>query len=127
MTISHFGMNRMELEQKVDCEVAERRRLEAALTKAQSAAAAAAAARAVAGGAMSSADKEMLDDLLAILRCPVCEDEFVNATISRCYHLFCRGCLENNLKNRDRKCLACKEKFGQDDIKTIYFPQKRSV
>lgn len=79
------------------------------------------------GGGAGMEDNEMLEDLLGVLRCPVCEDEFVNAILCRCCHLFCKGCVDKNFANRDRKCPVCKEKFGADDIKTVYFPQKRKI
>ena len=36
---------------------------------------------------------------------------------NRCFHLFCKECIDENLRNRSRKCPACGEKFGQDDVK----------
>ncbi len=76
-----------------------------------------------AGGAKvpTSEDMEMLEITLGMLRCSVCRDRFKEVTIARCFHLFCRQCIDNNLKSRQRKCPACGEKFGQDDVKTIYF------
>jgi E3 ubiquitin-protein ligase BRE1 len=69
----------------------------------------------------SSVDKDMLDMTLNMLRCYVCRDRFKNAVITRCYHLFCKECIDENLKSRLRKCPACGEKFGQDDVKMVYF------
>ena len=70
---------------------------------------------------MSRADSEMLDITLGMLRCSVCRDRFKEVAITRCFHLFCKECIDENLRNRHRKCPACGEKFGQDDVKTIYF------
>lgn len=39
----------------------------------------------------------------------------------RCFHLFCKECIDENLRNRSRKCPACGEKFGQDDVTPVYF------
>jgi len=69
----------------------------------------------------NSVEKDMLDMTLNMLRCFVCRDRFKNAVITRCYHLFCKECIDENLKCRNRKCPACGEKFGQDDVKTVYF------
>jgi len=66
-------------------------------------------------------DKDMLDITLNMLRCSICRDQFKNAVITRCYHLFCRDCIDRNLASRNRKCPACGEKFGSDDVKTVYF------
>lgn len=70
---------------------------------------------------MTANDREMLDITLGMLRCSVCHDRFKEVTIARCFHMFCRHCIDENLRNRHRKCPACGEKFGQDDVKTIYF------
>ncbi len=68
-----------------------------------------------------SEESDMLEMTLGMLRCSVCKDRFKNATITRCFHMFCRECIDENLRNRSRKCPACGEKFGQDDVATIYF------
>ena len=70
---------------------------------------------------MSSDDKDMLDMTLDMLRCSVCKDRFKSVAIVRCFHLFCKECIDENLRNRHRKCPACGEKFGQDDVRTIFF------
>jgi E3 ubiquitin-protein ligase BRE1 len=72
-------------------------------------------------GKGGQADVEMLDLTLGMLRCSVCRERFKEVCINRCFHLFCRQCIDNSLKSRQRKCPACGEKFGQDDVKTIYF------
>jgi E3 ubiquitin-protein ligase BRE1 len=72
-------------------------------------------------GQLDDSDAEMLKMTLTMLRCSVCKDRFKNAAITRCFHLFCKECIDENLRNRHRKCPACGEKFGQDDVKTLYF------
>ena len=75
-----------------------------------------------AGGVlMANEDVEMLEITLGMLRCSVCRDRFKEVAITRCFHLFCKHCIDENIRNRHRKCPACGEKFGQDDVKTIYF------
>jgi E3 ubiquitin-protein ligase BRE1 len=71
----------------------------------------------------SGTDEEntMLDITLNMLRCSVCKDRFKEVAITRCFHLFCKECIDENLRNRSRKCPACGEKFGQDDVKQVYF------
>ena len=58
---------------------------------------------------------------LDLMRCSVCKDRFKDSTITRCFHLFCKECIDENLRNRHRKCPACGEKFGQDDVRRVYF------
>jgi len=66
-------------------------------------------------------DMDMLEMSLGMLRCSVCKDRFKSVAITRCFHLFCKECIDENLRNRHRKCPACGEKFGQDDVRNIFF------
>lgn len=75
----------------------------------------------VAAPSMNKEDVEMLEITLGMLRCSVCRDRFKEVALCRCFHLFCKECIDENIRNRNRKCPACGEKFGQDDVKTIYF------
>ena len=72
-------------------------------------------------GAGAGAESDMLDMTLGMLRCSVCKDRFKDCAITRCFHLFCKECIEEILRNRHRKCPACGEKFGQDDVKSVFF------
>ena len=66
-------------------------------------------------------NQQLLDVTLEMLRCSVCRDRFKGVVITRCFHMFCKECIDENLRNRHRKCPACGEKFGQDDVRTVYF------
>lgn len=70
---------------------------------------------------MNQDDVDMLDMTLNMLKCSVCKDRFKSVAITRCYHLFCRECIEESLRNRSRKCPACGEKFGADDVANVFF------
>ena len=83
--------------------------------------AAAAAASAEALSSSSSGAADMLEMTLNMLRCSVCKDRFKSVCIKKCFHLFCKECIDENIRNRSRKCPACGEKFGQDDVATVYF------
>lgn len=72
-------------------------------------------------GADDSERNQMLELTLNMLRCSVCHDRFKEVAITRCFHLFCKQCIDMNLSSRHRKCPACGEKFGQDDVKAVYF------
>ena len=72
-------------------------------------------------GAGAGAESDMLDMTLGMLRCSVCKDRFKDCAITRCFHLFCKECIDDLLRNRHRKCPACGEKFGQDDVKSVFF------
>lgn len=72
-------------------------------------------------GHLNHEDAAMLEMTLGMLRCSVCKDRFKEVALTRCFHLFCKECIEENLRNRHRKCPACGDKFGQDDVKSIFF------
>lgn len=68
----------------------------------------------------SSSSKSSDENPLALLNCSVCNVRWKNVIITKCYHLFCRECVNENLKVRSRKCPACSKSFGQDDVHEIY-------
>lgn len=67
-----------------------------------------------------SAQRQIYEKLRNMLKCSVCESRFKNTVIVRCGHLFCDECVEGSLRSRNRKCPACKERFGQDDVRRVY-------
>ncbi|CAM9810778.1 unnamed protein product, partial [Discosporangium mesarthrocarpum] len=58
--------------------------------------------------------------LLQLLKCSVCQDRRKNRVITKCFHLFCKECLADTIKSRNRKCPACAKPFGQDDIHELW-------
>lgn len=61
-----------------------------------------------------------LTDLKRMVICSVCQTRNKNVTIGRCSHTFCSECIQSNLKVRNRKCPICGEKFGHDDVHSIF-------
>lgn len=43
-----------------------------------------------------------------------------NVILGRCYHMFCRSCIDQNLAKRNRKCPECAVHYGQDDLHKIW-------
>ncbi len=77
-----------------------------------------------AGAGAGGAESDMLEMTLGMLRCSVCKDRFKDCAITRCFHLFCKECIDENLRQRNsrhRKCPACGEKFSQEDVKSVFF------
>jgi hypothetical protein len=62
-----------------------------------------------------------LQDLRKQLKCSVCQDRHKDVIISKCSHLFCKECIDSNLRSRNRKCPTCKKMYGQDDVKNVWF------
>lgn len=54
------------------------------------------------------------------LTCSVCSDRDKSVIITKCFHLFCAECIEQNLKVRHRKCPGCGLGFDRKDVQPIY-------
>ena len=56
-----------------------------------------------------------------LIRCTQCKTRNKDCLINKCFHLFCRRCIEFNLSQQRRKCPNCSTKFTSDDIRTFYW------
>ncbi|POM75138.1 Zinc finger, RING-type domain containing hypothetical protein, partial [Phytophthora palmivora] len=72
-------------------------------------------------GELTDLERFELRDLQKLVNCSVCQDRRKDVIISKCFHMFCKECIDNNLKSRNRKCPTCKKMFGHDDVKTVWF------
>ncbi|KAF4040599.1 C3HC4 type (RING finger) zinc finger protein [Phytophthora infestans] len=72
-------------------------------------------------GELTDLERFELRDLQKLVNCSVCQDRRKDVLISKCSHMFCKECIENNLKSRNRKCPTCKKMFGHDDVKSVWF------
>ncbi len=71
------------------------------------------------GGVMNRLRDE-LNGLKQLLRCNVCSTRQKDCIITKCWHAFCRECIDTNLRNRHRKCPACGKSFGADDVGDLW-------
>ncbi|KAG7098761.1 hypothetical protein E1B28_000670 [Marasmius oreades] len=60
-------------------------------------------------------------DSMKILRCSTCNINFRKVLLTKCWHTFCKDCIEARISTRQRKCPACNVAFGQSDVQTIFF------
>ncbi|KAI0445040.1 ubiquitin ligase protein BRE1 [Xylaria telfairii] len=65
----------------------------------------------------SSEEEEMLRNMAT---CSICKKDFKNTIIRGCGHIFCRGCVDDRLANRMRKCPNCNKSFDKNDIMPIH-------
>jgi E3 ubiquitin-protein ligase BRE1 len=72
-------------------------------------------------GELTDLERFELRDLQKLVNCSVCQDRRKDVIVTKCFHMFCKECIENNLKSRNRKCPTCKKMFGHDDVKTVWF------
>jgi Zinc finger, C3HC4 type (RING finger) len=74
--------------------------------------------------AVGRGDTELLVAQVSELRrkvtCSICNDRDKDTVINRCFHVFCRSCVDRNLANRNRKCPTCKKGFDHNDIKHLW-------
>ena len=54
------------------------------------------------------------------VKCSVCKKNDKAVVITRCFHCFCESCVKTRLETRQRKCPACAETFGNNDVQKIY-------
>ncbi|KAG2388324.1 hypothetical protein C9374_000488 [Naegleria lovaniensis] len=54
------------------------------------------------------------------ITCTQCNDREVDHVICRCFHTFCKECVNLNIKTRNRKCPKCGVRYDQNDVKQFY-------
>lgn len=54
------------------------------------------------------------------LACPVCNHRDKSCIVLRCRHMFCKHCMDENIKNRNRKCPSCGQRFDTKDVEDIW-------
>ncbi len=72
------------------------------------------------GGGEMNRLRDELNGLKQLLRCNVCSTRHKDCIITKCWHAFCRECIDTNLRNRHRKCPACGKSFGADDVGELW-------
>ncbi|KAI5864663.1 ubiquitin ligase protein BRE1 [Durotheca rogersii] len=65
----------------------------------------------------SSEEEEMLRSMAT---CSICKKDFKNTVLRTCGHIFCRGCVDDRIQNRMRKCPACSKAFDKSDAMTVH-------
>ncbi|OMJ10582.1 E3 ubiquitin-protein ligase BRE1 [Smittium culicis] len=63
---------------------------------------------------------ELVEEYKSLLKCPSCHRNFKTHVLSRCMHVFCKGCIDSRIETRQRKCPSCGEAFGVNDVRQIY-------
>lgn len=66
----------------------------------------------------------MQDQEIKILRsmvlCSLCRFNEKDRCITKCMHVFCKKCIDKNIKSRSRKCPTCSTVFAESDVKPIF-------
>ena len=56
-----------------------------------------------------------------MVHCKVCKTEIKNVVITKCFHTFCRKCIDAAIESRKRRCPICRELISQNDVKKIFW------
>eukprot|EP00547_Thalassionema_nitzschioides_P006582 CAMPEP_0194209154 /NCGR_PEP_ID=MMETSP0156-20130528/7379_1 /TAXON_ID=33649 /ORGANISM="Thalassionema nitzschioides, Strain L26-B" /LENGTH=892 /DNA_ID=CAMNT_0038936269 /DNA_START=132 /DNA_END=2810 /DNA_ORIENTATION=- len=75
-------------------------------------------------GGHSEFTKDQLATQISVLKgrlaCPVCNHRDKNCIVTRCRHMFCKACVDEMIKNRNRKCPSCGQRFDNKDVEDIW-------
>lgn len=75
-------------------------------------------------GLPSGFTAEQLNTQVSVLKqrlaCPVCNHRDKKCILLRCRHMFCKECVDVNIKNRSRKCPACGGRFDTKDVADVW-------
>ena len=71
--------------------------------------------------ASAASGNTMLSITLGMLHCPMCKLRYKGVVLNKCFHLFCKECIEEVIQDKNKKCPTCGEKISKDDIKTVFF------
>ncbi|CAL1354492.1 unnamed protein product [Linum trigynum] len=58
----------------------------------------------------------------SIFSCPICMNDLVEPTSTKCGHIFCKECLRKSLASFDNKCPTCTQKVGKRGFFRVYLP-----
>jgi E3 ubiquitin-protein ligase BRE1 len=76
------------------------------------------------GGMVAGFTAEQLNTQVSVLKnrlaCPVCNVRDKKCILLRCRHMFCKSCVDENIKNRSRKCPACGGRFDTKDVADVW-------
>lgn len=76
------------------------------------------------GGMVAGFTAEQLNTQVTVLKnrlaCPVCNVRDKKCILLRCRHMFCKQCVDENVKNRSRKCPACGGRFDTKDVADVW-------
>ena len=64
--------------------------------------------------------EEEMKELRRQLQCDVCKDRRKSCIVSKCWHMFCRDCIENSLNARRRICPACARSIARTEVHDIF-------
>jgi E3 ubiquitin-protein ligase BRE1 len=70
---------------------------------------------------LSRLKEDHFELLRQMLECSVCRRNHKNVALLKCGHLFCKDCIDDRIKLRNRRCPACQLNFSNEDVKQVFF------
>jgi len=65
--------------------------------------------------------EQSIDLLTKKLKCEICFERYKDVVITKCFHTFCKQCVDKSFESRQRRCPHCREKISENDVKAIFF------
>ena len=56
-----------------------------------------------------------------MVHCKVCKTEIKDVVITKCFHTFCKKCIDDAIESRKRRCPICRELISKNDVKKIFW------
>ena len=56
-----------------------------------------------------------------MMECKVCHSRHKSVILTRCFHLFCRECIDTAMATRQRRCPTCGVPIGKGDIHDVFW------
>ena len=55
-----------------------------------------------------------------MITCSVCGTNEKSVVLTKCFHTFCKKCIDINIQVRDRKCPTCRAKFNSEHVEKLW-------
>ncbi|KAN0064671.1 E3 ubiquitin-protein ligase bre1 [Thecaphora frezii] len=57
---------------------------------------------------------------IKMLQCSTCQERWRSRLITKCFHTFCKECIDSRIQTRQRKCPHCAVPFATSDVQPLY-------
>ncbi|CAD8146758.1 unnamed protein product [Paramecium pentaurelia] len=72
---------------------------------------------------LKSESKDTQSDLWSSMKmmvdCQQCKKRVKQVILMKCLHMFCKPCIEDNQRNRNRACPVCRTRYGIEEVRSI--------
>ncbi len=61
------------------------------------------------------------DKLKKMIKCSICNNRDKSVILLKCFHTFCKECVDKNIENRYRMCPICRRKISAGEVKRFWW------